>query len=49
MEYLQMVIITFVILCSLIIGLFNSYRNVVKKYKLQVELNRKVMTVIKKE
>ena len=43
-----MAITIFVILVAFIIGLFNSYRNMVQQYKLQIEINRKVMDVIKK-
>ena len=48
MQYLEMAITIFVILVAFIIGLFNSYRNMVQQYKLQIEINRKVMDVIKK-
>lgn len=48
MQYLEMSITIFVILVAIIIGLFNSYRNILQQYKLQVEINRKVMEVVKK-
>ena len=48
MQYLEMSITIFVILVAIIIGLFNSYRNILKQYNLQIEINRKVMEVVKK-
>lgn len=47
-EYLQFIAVIFAILFGLLISLFNTYRNVYKQYVSQVELNRKIMTLIQK-
>ena len=41
-------VIVFLMMFAIIIGLFNSYRNMVKQYNLQLGLNRKIMEVVKK-
>ena len=41
-------LIVFLTMLAIIIGLFNSYRNMVKQYNLQLGLNRKIMEVVKK-
>jgi len=47
-EYIQFIVVIFGILFILLISLFNTYKNVYKQYVSQVELNRKIMTLIKK-
>ena len=43
-----MFILLAIIMFILIIGLFNAYRNAIKQYNLQLALNHKLITVIKK-
>jgi len=44
---LTIAFIMFVIMFVIIIGLFNSYRNVIEQYNLQIALNRKIIDVLK--
>lgn len=49
MEYIHFIVVIFGILLILLISLFNTYKNVYKQYVSQVELNRKIMTLIQKK
>lgn len=44
----SLIVFVFLTMFAIIIGLFNSYRNMVKQYNLQLGLNRKIMTVVEK-
>ena len=44
----SLIVFVFLTMFAIIIGLFNSYRNMVKQYNLQLGLNRKIMEVVKK-
>lgn len=44
----SLIVFVFLTMFAIIIGLFNSYRNMVKQYNLQLGLNRNIMEVVKK-
>lgn len=44
----SLIVFVFLTMLAIIIGLFNSYRNMVKQYNLQLGLNRKIVKVVEK-